>query len=476
MIISFLLNRSKLLLVRSFLFLSFPLGLFSQEPATDVQLEIAFAPPNVILSWVSEAGVSYDLQHSVDMGEDSFTRRNLAAGIEATSNQTSFTTPFSDDMGFYRVVMGQAIPTLPETPYIYANIDLPDHYETNGFPSQNSFQDAAVDHDNTPADNPITDAGATLGRVLFYDKELSANGTISCATCHVQSKGFSDSDTTSIGFEGGHTQRQSMGLTNARFNRAGKFFWDERAATLEEQVLQPFQDPVEMGLTLEELTSFVESQPYYPDLFTEAFGDEEVSTDRMAKALAQFVRSMVSTTSRYDEGRVQVSTPVQDFPNFTDQENDGKRLFMITGTRTVNCASCHTTEAFINAAAPNSTVSSALNIGLDAGSIDDDLGVRGTTGFVRDTDRFKVPSLRNIGVGAPYMHDGRFATLEEVVQHYSSGIQDHPQLENRLRDPETGEPVRLNFSESEQAALVAFLNTLTDEPFLTDPKFSDPFE
>jgi len=218
---------------------------------------------------------------------------------------------------------------LPAQSFNYANIDLPAHYTTNGFPAQFNFQYAPTEYDNTPADNVTTDAGATLGRVLFYDKKLSGNGTIACASCHQQEHGFSDPEILSEGFEGGRTGRHSMGLANARFYAGGKFFWDERAATLEEQVLMPFQDEVEMGLTLTELEQIVNNQAYYPPLFQDAFGDEAISSDRISKALAQFIRSMVSTTSKYDQARSEVQSPIVDFPSFTSQENQGKRLFYL---------------------------------------------------------------------------------------------------------------------------------------------------
>ncbi|SHH21194.1 cytochrome-c peroxidase [Ferrimonas marina] len=371
------------------------------------------------------------------------------------------------------------VPTLPEQPYNYANIELPEHYTSNSFNDQALFQHAAIDQDNTPDDNPITDHGATLGRVLFYDIKLSANGTISCASCHQAEHGFSDPEVLSRGFDDELTRRHSMGLTNARFYDSGKFFWDERADTLEEQVLMPFQDPVEMGLTLDELEQIVAEQTYYPALFANAFGDETINSDRIARALAQFVRSMVSTTAKYDIARAEVESATDNFPGFTDQENQGKRLFLqpitlANGDR-ANCAGCHVSEAFIGPV-PNAVRGSttATNNGLDADSTDD-LGVYETTGNPNDIGKFKVPSLRNIGARPPYMHDGRFATLEEVIEHYSSGIQPHPNLMAPLITSD-GEPARFDFTQEEKDALVAFLHTLTDETMLADEKYSDPFQ
>lgn len=356
---------------------------------------------------------------------------------------------------------------LPETPYGYSTINLPAHLTTNVLlgPGQN----AAADNDNTPSSNPTTNEGATLGRVLFYDKNLSANGTISCASCHKQEKGFSDDAAFSLGFEGGTTRRHSMSLINARWYGRGRFFWDERAETLESQVLMPFQDPVEMGMTLEEVVSAVQSLSYYPPLFEDAFGTSEVNSERIARALAQFVRSIVSVDSKYDEGRQGVNIPTADFPNFSDSENNGKRLFFLpVPLGGGGCVGCHSTEAFINP--DNGTA----NNGLDATSTDD-LGVFEAINNPAFMGAFKVPSLKNIALTAPYMHDGRFSTLEEVIEHYNSGIQNHPNLGDALRD-DNGQPIRLNLTEQEKTDLASFLKTLTDDEITNDIKFSDPFK
>ena len=369
-------------------------------------------------------------------------------------------------------------PQLPDTLLNYANITLPAHYTQNQFSRRGRNQSAATDFDNTPADNPITDAGATLGRVLFYDKKLSANGTVSCGTCHEPEHGFADNRTLSLGFNGEQTRRHALGLTNARFYDSGKFFWDERADTLEQQVLMPFQDEIEMGLTLTELETIVGAQSYYPALFEQAFGDTVVSSERISAALAQFIRSMVSTTSKYDQARARVSSPTRRFPTFTSQENLGKSLFFRPQTtasgRRVTCAGCHVSEAFVGPTSNRANATTiARNNGLDAVS-SVDFGVYESTGRIRDMGKFKTPSLRNVGVTAPYMHDGRFATLEQVIEHYSSGIQAHRNLPRFLRNDD-GSAVQFGFSESEKAALVAFLHTLTDEQMLSDERWSDPF-
>jgi cytochrome c peroxidase len=349
-------------------------------------------------------------------------------------------------------------------------------------------QPAVVETDNTGS-NEITNAGATLGRVLFYDKRLSIDDTVSCASCHIQAFGFSDAPDkiVSEGVNGGVTRRRSMGLANARFFVGGRAFWDLRAASMEEQALMPIIDPVEMGLPdLDALEQKLAAIDYYPALFEAAFGTTEITRDRVAKALAQFVRSMVSFNSRYDQGRVeqieeQGLDPVTSFmmplPNFTDEENRGKEIFLTPIVQGGGqCIGCHATEAFISA------VTGPTNNGLDFDAPDfsvlEDQGACEPPEFASDTSlcgKFKVPSLRNVAVRGPFMHDGRFATLAEVIDHYSEGIQAHPNLAEVLEDAE-GNPVRLNFSPEDKAALIAFLNTLTDSVFLSDAKFSDPFQ
>jgi cytochrome c peroxidase len=355
---------------------------------------------------------------------------------------------------------------LPSESFDYVNLNLPNHFTTDlpGQPLPTSINGL----DNTPNDNPITNEGATLGRVLFYDKKLSANGTIACASCHKQEKGFSDDAILSIGFNGGTTGRHSMTLINSRYYQRGRFFWDERASTLEEQLLMPFQDPVEMGMTIEQVVDIVKEQEYYPELFESAFGTQEVNSDRISKALSQFVRSIVSYSSKYDVGRALSSSPGANFPNFSDEENLGKNLFFQAIPNGGGaCFGCHTTEAFVSANP------GPQNNGLDLESTTD-IGAGSVFNNPIFIGRFKTSTLRNIELTAPYMHDGRFATLEEVVEHYNSGIQNHPTLSPALIDND-GNPVRLNFTESEKSALVAFLKTLTDSSINNEAKWSDPF-
>lgn len=350
---------------------------------------------------------------------------------------------------------------LPATSYNYAQVTLPQHF--NAPPVRNA--------DNTPANNRITDAGATLGRVLFYDKKLSFNQTKSCASCHAQEHAFADPVALSEGFAGGLTGRNSMGLSNARFYLNGHFFWDERANTLEDQTLMPIQDHVEMGMTLDSLTARLQQQPYYKILFKEAFGDTLVTSDRISLSLSQFVRAMVSYQSKYDNGLNQITgppAPGQAIPGLTAQENLGLNIFRDPARG--GCAGCHATDLFFGAA--------PFNNGLDA--VITDLGLGAVTGNPADNGKFKVPSLRNIALTGPYMHDGRFETLEEVVEHYNSGVQLSETLDPRLTAPGGGpnqqrRARRLNLTQTEKDALVAFMHTLTDTVFVADEKFGNPF-
>lgn len=337
---------------------------------------------------------------------------------------------------------------LPDPPHRYTEIALPPHFTTA----------AAKRFDNTPADNPVTDHGATLGRVLFYDTRLSANHTVSCGSCHAQARAFDDPERFSRGFKGGRTDRHAMNLVNLRYHPRGRFFWDERGGNLEAMVLLPVQNTLEMGQEVAELPAMLSREPHYAPLFRAAFGDAEITETRIARALAQFIRSLVSYQSRYDEGLAGARAATDDFTNFSLQENRGKALFRR------NCAVCHlpsSQDAHFVMTAP-------ANTGLDPDATHTDGGVGDITLNPRDLGLFKSPSLRNVEVTAPYMHDGRFETLEAVIDHYSRGGQDHPNRDERMQP--------LKFTTSERTALVAFLKTLTDHHFLADPKFSDPFQ
>ena len=310
------------------------------------------------------------------------------------------------------------IPLLPISPFNYSNIAIPAFIST-----------ALLAVDNTPITNHISNDGATLGRVLFYDKNLSKNNTISCGSCHRQDLSFSDSAVLSKGFLGGATARHSMSLLNVRFYKSGKMFWDERANTLEDQVLQPIQNTTEMGMTIPELQSKLTGLSYYPTLFQKAFGTTEISSDKISKALAQFVRSIVTYQSKYDQVK-------QRLASFTADERDGETVFLTAGNRT--CAGCHAPPMFITSdpAAPFALADT------------NDLGINNQRSF-------KSGSLRNIANTAPYFHNGSVATLQEML---STNIPAH------------------SVAPQDRQKLIAFLQTLTDLVSISDVKYSDPFK
>ena len=341
--------------------------------------------------------------------------------------------------------------SIPIIPYNYENPNLPDFF--------NSRQ--ILVSDNTPTSNPISNWGATLGRALFYDKRLSINNTISCGSCHKQNIGFSDDARFSKGFNQEETSRHSMGLVNSRYYFRGSFFWDERAKTLEEQVLQPIKDHIEMGMTIDLVISRLNETNYYSQLFELAFGNKKIDSVQISKALSQFVRSLVSYRSKYDEGRKFSSSATQPFYNFTESENRGKSIFMNSGE--LSCSGCHITDLFIG--------DNPRNNGM---KISSDSGVGAITQNPVDYFAFKVPSLKNISIRPPYMHDGSFSTLEEVIDHYSDNIAEHAYLDPHFRKP-NGETLQFNLTNEEKNDLINFLNTLTDEKMIKDDKFSNPF-
>ena len=327
--------------------------------------------------------------------------------------------------------------------------------------------------------NPITDAGATLGRVLFYDASLSTTGTVSCASCHVQSLGFSDAGIVSTGVEGGLTGRHSMRLINTMFADEEDFFWDERAPSHEAQESQPIQDHNEMGFSgqngrpgLDTLIAQMEATEYYEELFRFVFLDPEITEERIQLALAQFTKSIQSFDSRFDEGRAQVNNDNAPFPNFTAAENAGKDLFMTNPNNGgAGCDRCHRAPEFD--IAPNSNHNGMFRV---AGS---------TTEF--DLTNERSPTLRDlVGPGGssngPFMHDGSLATIRDVIDHYDdiqAPTTEPPlteflnTLDNRLT--QNGNPQNLNLTDTEKDQLEAFLLTLTGASIYTDEKLSDPF-
>lgn len=350
---------------------------------------------------------------------------------------------------------------LPSAAFRYAGQVLPDH-----------ISEVSKLFDNTPDSNPISNDGATLGRVLFYDPTLSANGSTACSSCHTQATAFTDARRFSKGFEGREVDRNSMSLVNLRYYRPGKFFWDQRAATLEDQVLMPIENEVEMGHHLPSLVSQLQQDPIYPALFRKAFGTSKVTEQRLGRALAQFIRSMVSVRSRYDLGRAEVTSVLDPFPNFSEQENYGKEQFF----GRAKCSECHLPEIESGRGATRQSaffqLEKPLVNGIDSDSAEVDGGVGASTQRSEDWGRFKSTSLRNVELTAPYMHDGRFRTLDQVIEHYNWSVKPHRNLDSRLKDFAAN---GLALPEVEKVALAEFLKTLTDQNFVNDPKFSNPF-
>ncbi|TAD91782.1 MAG: cytochrome-c peroxidase [Bacteroidetes bacterium] len=335
-----------------------------------------------------------------------------------------------------------------------------------------------ITKDNTGA-NQITDKGATLGRVLFYDKNLSVNNSISCASCHSQQFAFSDTAVFSRGVNG-LTGRHSMRLVNARFGAEAKFFWDERAITLEAQTTQPIKDHLEMGFSGENGTPGISSLitklsniNYYKELFRFVYGTEEVTEGKMQLALAQFVRSIQSFDSKYDAGRALVPNDGANFPNFTAQENTGKNLFLArpnfnaSGVRLgggLGCNGCHAAPEF----------------DIDPNSRSNGMGesIAGS----RDFTNTRSPSLRNlvnaVGVeNGPMMHTGSLKNLSAAIGHYNNltaAAQSNPNLDNRLK-PNGTLGQQLQLTEQEVSAVMAFLRTLSGTDVYTNKKWSNPF-
>lgn len=317
----------------------------------------------------------------------------------------------------------------------------------------------------------ITDAGATLGRVLFYDKILSIDNTVSCGSCHHQAKGFSDGEQFSTGIDHQLTSRNAPSITNLYDDNL--LFWDGRSTSINDLVLRPIRNHKEMGMEdMNFLLTKIKSAPYYEELFVDAFGDGEVTSARVADAMSQFVKSMIGCESEMDICS-QTGTAL---PPLAEQ---GRTVFFGQG----QCYNCHSGPDFNTRGGfffdpffpPNGGgfgwAQNIADIGLEESYTDVGMGVFDD----QLVGVFRIPSLRNVALTAPYMHDGRFATLEDVVNHYNEGIKRSPNLDQVLRSWDTGEAITLGLSESDKSALVAFLHTLTDEQYMADARFSDPF-
>jgi cytochrome c peroxidase len=349
-----------------------------------------------------------------------------------------------------------------------------------GSPTATPLKLAAPEHfppADIPSDNPMTVEGVRLGQMLFYDPILSGDSSMSCGNCHKQEFAFASPNAVDKGIRGIHGNRSSMAIINVAWQKSG-FFWDGRAATIEKQVQGPVQNPIEMDLSWPEAVKRLKRHPQYPKLFEDAFGTNSVSQENAAKALAQFLRTMIAADSKYDRAILKGETQL-----YTDQEMRGFLLFRSDPVFDpagnlikpgADCEHCHKLDAMLQ---PLDGLGAFRNNGLDeAKTIYDfkDPGVGGADS--NNYGRFKVPSLRNIELTAPYMHDGRFKTLEEVIDHYNSGGKPSPTLDPkmaRVKFAKSGGTLRL--TEQDKADLVAFLKTLTDTGFVKDKAFSNPF-
>lgn len=347
-------------------------------------------------------------------------------------------------------VFEQAQPNLPETPYSYSPY-IPEKTD--------------VTDDIRNMASAIDDDVATLGRVLFYDKKLSVNNRLACAGCHFQSQAFSDGKSQSPGFSRDLTPRNAMAIVNPLTQTS--FFWDGRTKELRDMVLAPVQNHIEMGLEdMDELEEKLTAVSYYPDLFDKAFGEKTITRTHISKALTAFMRSMTSYRSPFDEGLE------NDFANFSEDEDQGRKLFF----GSAGCANCHNGPDLRQWMPPwgQHWEETWANIGLEEIPVDAGAGVHDPS----QKGVFRAPSLRNVALTGPYMHDGRFTSLEEVIEHYSSGIVASEHLDWRLQQGNfTGEIIaqHLNLSDTKKKQLVAFLHTLTDQELIQDERFSSPF-
>jgi cytochrome c peroxidase len=313
------------------------------------------------------------------------------------------------------------------------------------------------------ADNPFTKEGIELGRRLFYEKLLSKDATMSCASCHAQANAFADTTQFSIGVEGLPGKRQAMAVFNMAWNE-NEFFWDGRAHLLRDQALLPIQDPLEMNETLENVIAKLHQQDDYVQRFKKAFDNGQISELNISLALEQFMNTIVSNKSKYDKF---LANEVQLSPS----EERGRQLFFAPfdpnnqASSGANCANCH--------GGPNFENDSYMNNGLDAEENITDLGRKEVlnTPFTKGT--FKVPSLRNIELTFPYMHDGRFKTLEEVIDHYDHGVEFSSTLNATLASIQNNNGLMLR--PQDKVDLIAFLKTLTDYELINNADYSDPF-
>lgn len=307
--------------------------------------------------------------------------------------------------------------------------------------------------------NLVSVEGANLGKHLFYDPILSKDSTFSCGSCHHQEYAFSDFATVSVGIHGDSLKRNTMPLFNLAWYKA--LFWDGRSPNIENQVFHPVVNPLEMDFDWRAVEDRINKNPFYKDQFQKIFHIQHIDSTHIAKAIAQFERTLISANSKYDK-------VLRHETYFTEQEYRGFEL--ANDQSKGNCLQCHTTDADALG-----TTRKFSNNGLDYAETASDYKDKGLAGFTankQDAGLFKIPSIRNLGFTAPYMHDGRFETLEEVLEFYSQDLQHSFNRDSKLA-PENS--TGFDLTKEEQEDLIAFLNTLNDSDFVTKPEFANPW-
>lgn len=351
----------------------------------------------------------------------------------------------------------------------YSDVEYADLSEVLDLPRQ------VDDYKGAPTFKLATQA--TLGRVLFYDNQLSEDFSVSCASCHKQEAAFADTEAFSTGIYQRLTDRNSIALGSfvsfaseygggsGGSSSARALFWDLRASSVHDQMIQTIANDKEMGMSMTDVVYRLRGQRHYEILFEKAFLSPEITSDKVLDALTAYMQSMTADQSRFDNAKPgfgsNIFDVISDFNQFSAQENRGKALFV------ENCTPCHMRSIL------SIHGMEAANNGLELESID--LGVASHTSLAQDIGVFKIPLLRNVALTGPYMHDGRFGSLEEVIDFYNEDIEAHPNLDMSLVDPDTGGPKRMNFDQEDKDALIAFLHTLTDMGELGTEKFSDPW-
>ncbi len=372
-------------------------------------------------------------------GKNKFYLLIIIAGIVVTVNRCK---PDEDD--------GVDPPSTPiGTPY---DLEVP-----QGFPQP-----------NIPADNPLTVEGIKLGRFLFYDKKLSRDMTMSCGSCHLQTVALSDPEPKSTGIRGMQTRRHAMVLFNLAFQE--KFFWDGRALSLEEQAIMPILDPVELDNDIATVISRLEVDPVYPTMFKDAFGSEAVTEERIAKAIAQFERTIISANSEFDSViRMELKA---DFGPSRINNGNPRRGMEIFNNEIGDCFHCHggVESQFLFGAF--GVDDQFKNNGLKETHVND-RGLGEVTGRSFDDGKFKVPSVRNARFSKPFMHDGSIAELDSLIEFYNfGGHANSPNIDPNMKAAGIGR----NWTTQQKEDLLAFMETLVDFKFLSDTNYSDPFD